>query len=258
VRYAFFALLLANLVYFAWAHWIDIPPPAALSDATARLPQLKLAEELPPEQRPKANTAPEKTALSETPGCFSIGPFGDLTNSAQAAALLKAKGFDPRQRAETSQTTGGYWVYVGGIKTQADADKALVTLEHAGIRDALVMPETSDTGRRLSLGLYSERARAERRAQAVQQAGLKAEVAERRIPGTVYWVDLAPLPGMNTIPLQDLFAEGVRSHIALQPCPAAPAKPATGTATTSPAPAAQESATAANPVAAATAPAKLP
>jgi hypothetical protein len=257
VRYAFFALLLANLVYFAWAHWIDIPPPVALSDATARLPQLKLAEELPPEQRPKANTAPEKTALTATRACFSIGPFGDLTNSAQAAALLKAKGFDPRQRAEASQTTGGYWVYVGGIKTQADADKALVTLEHAGIRDALVMPETSDTGRRLSLGLYSERARAERRAQAVQQAGLKAEVAERRIPGTIYWVDLAPLPGMNTIPLQDLFAEGVRSRIAVQPCPAAPAKPAMGTATTSPAPAAQEPA-AGNPVAAVTAPAKLP
>jgi SPOR domain len=260
VRYAFFALLLANLVYFAWAHWIDTPRPAALNDATARLPQLKLAEELPPSRRPKAPTAPEKTALTEAAACFSIGPFGDLANSAQAAALLKAKGFDPHQRAEASQTTDGYWVYVGGIKTQADADKALVTLERAGIRDALVMPETSDAGRRLSLGLYSERARAERRAQAVQQTGLKAEVAERKIPGTIYWVDLSPLPGMSTIPLQDLFAEGVRSRIAVQPCPAAMAKPApaTGTATTSSRPAAHEPTTASNPPAAVTAPAKLP
>jgi hypothetical protein len=258
VRYVFFALLFANLVYFAWAHWIDIPRPAALNEATARLPQLKLAEELPPAQRPKARTAPEKTALTEVPACFSIGPFGDLTNSGQAAALLRAKGFDPRQRAEASQTTGGYWVFVGGIKSQADADKALVTLEHAGISDALVMPETSDAGRRLSLGLYSERARAERRAHAVQLAGLQAEVAERKIPGTLYWVDLAPLPGTNTIPLQDLFAEGVRSRIAVQPCPAAAAKPVTGTATTSPGPAAHEPAAAGNPMAAVSAPAKLP
>ena len=36
--------------------------------------------------------------------------------------------------------------------------------------------------------------------------GIKAEVAERKLPGTLYWVDLAPLPGMTTIPLQDLFA----------------------------------------------------
>jgi SPOR domain len=259
VRYAFFALLFANLVYFAWAHWIDTPPAPALNDATARLPQLKLAEEVAPSQRPRASSAPEKTVLAESTACFSIGPFGDLTNSAQAAALLKAKGFDPRQRAEASQTSDGYWVYVGGIKTQADADKALVTLERAGIRDALVMPETSDAGRRLSLGLYSERARAERRAQAVQQTGLKAEVAERKIPGTLYWVDLSPLPGMNSIPLQDLFAEGVRSRIAVQPCPAAVTRPApaTGMATTSPSPAAHQPATASNPPTAVAAPAKL-
>jgi SPOR domain len=260
VRQAFFALLFANLVYFAWAHWVDTPRPAVLNDATALLPQLKLAEELPPSQRPKAHTAPEKTALTEAPACFSIGPFGDVTNSAQAAALLKAKGFDPHQRAEASQTTNGYWVYVGGIRTQAEADKALVTLEHAGIRDALVMPETSEAGRRLSLGLYSERGRAERRAQTVQQTGLQAQVAERKVPGTIYWVDLSPLPGMSTIALQDLFAEGVRSRIAVQPCPAAVTKPAAaaGTATTSPGPAAHESATASNPPAAVAAPAKLP
>ena len=258
MRYAFFALLFANLVYFAWGHWVDTPRPAALNDAAAHLPQLKLAEELPPAQRPRTNTVPEKTALTDSSACFSIGPFGDLTNSAQAAALLKAKGFDPRQRAEASQTTDGFWVYVGDIKTQADADKALVTLEHAGIRDALVMPESSGGGRRLSLGLYSERPRAQRRAQAVQQAGLKAEVAERKIPATIYWVDLAPLPGMNTIPLQDLFAEGVRSRIAVQPCPAAAVKPApaTGTATTSPGPPPHDAATASNPPAE-VAPAKL-
>lgn len=259
MRYAFFALLFANLVYFGWAHWIDTPRPAVLNDATARLPQLKLAEELPPSKRPKANSAPEKTALTEPQACFSIGPFGDLTNSAQAAALLKAKGFDPRQRAEASQTTDGYWVYVSGMKNQDEAEKALVTLERAGIKDALIMPDNAEAGRRLSLGLYSERTRAERRAQAVRQAGLKAEVGERKIPGTLYWVDLAPLAGMSTIPLQDLFAEGVSSRIAVQPCPAAAAKPApaTGTATTTPARPAHESATASNPTTAAAAPTKL-
>ena len=41
------------------------------------------------------------------------------------------------------------------------------------------------------------------------------------MPGTLYWVDLAPLPGMGTIPIQDLFAEGVSSRIAVQTCPAA-------------------------------------
>ncbi|HEV3286433.1 MAG TPA: SPOR domain-containing protein [Steroidobacteraceae bacterium] len=265
MRTAFFALLFVNLTYFAWAHWVDVPPPPPVNEAIDRLPKLKLAEELPPSQQRQA-AAPAKMALTSS-ACFSVGPFGDLDNSAHAAALLKAKGFDPKQRAEQGQMSDGYWVYVGGLKTQSDTDHALVTLERGGIKDALVMPETPDAGRRLSLGLYSERARAERRAESVRQTGLKAEVGERKIPGTLYWVDLAPLPGMSTIPIQDLFAEGVNSRISVQPCPGAvpPASvtpataPAAATATASAAPAAREPATAAsNPVASRGGTPKLP
>jgi hypothetical protein len=218
VRNAFFALLFLNLAYFAWAHWVDVPKPPPVNEAIVKLPRLKLLEEAPQPQPPEPNA--EKTASNQPSACFSVGPFGDLTNSAQAAAILKAKGFDPRQRAEEGQMSDGFWVFVGGMKTQAETDHALATLERGGIRDALTMPETPDAGRRVSLGLYSERARADRRAQAVRQTGLKAEVAERKLPGTLYWVDLVPQSGINTIPLQDLFAEGVSSRISVQPCPA--------------------------------------
>lgn len=248
MRLVFFALLFINLAYFAWAHWIDAPRPTPVNEAIAHLPRLKMADEVPPAER----TQPHKTALNDTASCLSVGPFADLANSAQAAVLLKAKGFDPRQRAEQGQVSVGYWVHVGGLASQAEADRALVTLERAGIRDALVMPESADAGRRLSLGLYSERSRAERRAQAVRQAGLNAEIAERKLPSTLYWVDLTAPPGVNTIPLQDLFAEGVTARITVQPCPAPAAAPAavhatvTAAATTAGAPV-QEPATASNP-----------
>lgn len=219
MRNAFFALLLVNLAYFAWAHWVDVPKPPPVNEAIAKLPRLKLLEEAPQSQAPQPNA--EKTAGNQAAACFSVGPFGDLSNSALAAALLKSRGFDPKQRAEEGQMSDGYWVFIGGMKTQAETDHALATLEHGGIKDALVMPETPDAGRRVSLGLYSERARADRRAQAVRQTGLKAEVAERKLPGTLYWVDLAPQSGVNTIPIQDLFAEGVSSRISVQPCPSA-------------------------------------
>jgi hypothetical protein len=248
VRVAFFALLFANLAYFAWAHWIDAPRPTPMNEAITHLPRLKLAEEVPPAERPQPHA--QKTALNATTACLSLGPFGDLANSDQAAALLRAKGFDPRQRAEQGQTSESYWVYVGGLATQAEADLALVTLERAGIKDARVMPETAGAGHRLSLGLYSERSRAERRAQAVRQAGLKAEVTERKLPSTLYFVDLTPPPGTSTIPLQDLIAGGVSSRIAVQPCPPAAAgstaAPASGTAAASPA-GVDAPATAANP-----------
>ena len=241
VRNAFFALLLVNLAYFAWAHWVDAPRPAPVNEAIAKLPKLKLAEEAPPSPGPEP-ASPEKTAMNQQPAaCMSVGPFADLARSAQAAALLREKGFDPHQRAEAGQTSAGFWVFVGGLN-QADTDHALVTLEHNGIRDALVMPETPEAGRRLSLGVYSERSRAQRRADAIRQTGLKAEVAERKIPGSIYWVDLSPPPGMNTIALQDLLADGVSSRVAVQPCPAAQAAAATPAAPVAPAPAASSAA----------------
>jgi hypothetical protein len=195
----------------------------------AHLPQLRLAEELSPGDR--AQLAAQKAPQPEVQACFSVGPFGDVDNSAKAAALLRAKGFDPHQRAESAESSQGYWVFVGNLKSDAEADRALVTLEHGGIKDALVMPATADTPRRLSLGLFSERARADRRAQSIRSLGLNAEVAERKVPGTLYWVDLAPLPGMATVPIQDLFAEGVSSRIAVQTCPAVVHLPAAAPAT---------------------------
>ena len=114
-------------------------------------------------------------------------------------------------------------MFIGDVQTDSDSDRLLVTLEHNGIKDALLMPASADAGRRISLGLFTERARAERRAESVRAMGLKAEVAERKLPSTVYWVDLAPQAGMTTVPLQELFAQGVSSKVSVQTCPPAAA-----------------------------------
>ena len=227
MRNAFIALLVVNLVYFAWAQWVDEPKTPPVNEALAKLPRLKLISELPPEQRPAANT---KTALNETAACLSVGPFGDITNAARAAGILTSKGFAPQQRAEEAGTSTGYWVYVGGLKDDVEADKVRISLEQAGVKDALVMPPGADAGRRISLGLFSDRAHADQRAASLKRMGFKAEVAEHKLPQVVYWIDLAPRPGMTTVPLADLFAEGVGSRIAVEPCPPPPPPSATAAA----------------------------
>jgi SPOR domain len=227
VRNAFIALLVVNLVYFAWAQWVDEPKTPPVNEALAKLPRLKLISELPPEQRPATNT---RTGLNETPACMSVGPFGDITNAAKAAGILTAKGFAPQQRAEQAGTSTGYWVYVGGLKDDVEADRVRVSLEKAGVRDALIMPPSADAGRRISLGLFSDRAHADQRAASLKRMGFKAEVAEHKLPQVVYWIDLAPRPGMTTVPLADLFAEGVGSRIAVEPCPPPPPPSATAAA----------------------------
>jgi hypothetical protein len=220
VRRLFFALLFANVMYFGWALWVTPPPTVPPNETLARLPHMKLVDELPPDQRPDPN-APKPAPTGALQSCLSIGPFADVNLSAQAAAILKEQGFDPKQRAAQGEMGEGFWVFIANLPTEADSDRMLASLEHNGIKDALVMPASADAGRRISLGLFTERARAERRAEAVRAMGLKAEVAERKLPSTVYWVDLAPQPGMTTVPLQALFAQGVSTKVSVQTCPAA-------------------------------------
>ena len=89
MRTIFLALVFANVAYFAWAHWVDSPRKAPAAQ-TAHLPQLRLADELPPPGRtpPKQAKAPQ----AETQACFSVGPFADVDNSAKAAALAARQG----------------------------------------------------------------------------------------------------------------------------------------------------------------------
>jgi hypothetical protein len=227
VRNTFIALLVVNLVYLAWSYWVDEPKTPPVNEALLRLPRLKLLSEAPPEQRPANNS---RTTLNETPGCMSVGPFGDLANAAKAAGILSSKGFAPQQRAEEAGAPEGFWVYVGGLRNEVEADRARVKLEKSGVKDALLMPPGGEAGRRVSLGLFSDRSQAEQRAASVKRMGFKAEVAERKLPQVLYWIDLSPRPGMTTVPLTDLFAEGVDSRIAVQPCTARLPPPATAAA----------------------------
>lgn len=217
VRNAFLALLLLNLAYFAWAEWIDVPKATPVNAAAERLPRLKLVSELPA----PAPAAPRSTAYNEysdTAPCMSVGPFADILSSAQAAEILKAKGFEPRQRAVVGDTLAQYWVSVAGAKSDAEALRVLKTLSDHGIKDAEAMPD--DPNHVISVGLFTDREHAQKRADAVRQLGFAAGITERQLPAAVYWVDLTPEGGRRAVPLQALFAEGVNTRIGVQPCPA--------------------------------------
>jgi hypothetical protein len=248
VRVAFFVLLALNLVYLAWAGWIDTPasPPVA-TQTTPTLPQLALATEqvARPNQpelagdssAPRAQSVgstPSLAATSATSRCVSVGPFNDLERVARGAALLRDRGFNPRQRAEPGETWNGYWVYVGGLKTDKDLARVMKTLDQAGLTDAAPMPETSE-GRRVSVGLFSEKDRAEKRANAIRKLGLDADLVERRQPGTVYWVDMDLGPNDRSVSTEGLLAaDDPRGRLEIRVCPSS-SEPPTQPASTTPA-----------------------
>jgi hypothetical protein len=223
VRIAFFTLLFANAAYFAWANWIDTPAPPRAS-AKQELPQLRLANEgadaANPRLGPMIPLASEPAAR-----CVSVGPFEDLASVGRAAATLQERGLKTRQRAEEGSGWTGYWVYVGGLASAEDQSRGLRRLERGGIADAHAMAESRE-GRRISLGVFSERARADRRAKAVAALGMKPEIVERRQTGAAYWIDFELAARDSAIAAEGLLSTNATgSHIEIRPCPTAIERP---------------------------------
>jgi hypothetical protein len=231
VRAAFFVLLFANLVFLAWAEWVDSPQLAKTSDPTARLPRLKLvSEEAQPPQSNPSSGAIHKMAMTqpavgsapagEVTRCVSIGPFNDINVAAKAAGALQTRGLAPQQRGAAGDTRDGYWVYIADVADAASADKIFKSLDRGGFKDARLMPD-SEQGRRISVGLFSDRERADRRAKAIERLGFKASVGEHTQPGTVYWLDLILKANEGSVPLADLLSvDTAGSPVSVQSCPA--------------------------------------
>jgi hypothetical protein len=195
----------------------------------AKTPTPTAATSLPPTDTAALTQPVMSTPATSAGRCVSIGPFNELAQAARAAALLRDRGFAPKQRAEQGEMWEGYWVSVGDLRTTADENKLMKALDRAGIRDARVMPDEPG-GRRVSVGLFSERERADKRAQAVKKLGFNAEVTERTQAGTVYWVDMDVGASDRAVPTEGLLSlEDAGSRMEIRVCPtsepAAPSRP---------------------------------
>jgi hypothetical protein len=238
-----FALFLANVGYFLWARGIAPQGAAVESGQNMAGLKLKLATEVPglagshsaatevlredtsdgvsggvPDAPTDDMTG---TLLNSVKRCVSVGPFHDVPEAARAATTLREGGYDPRQRATDGEIWAGVWVYAPKPASTAALDALLAKLRAAGIDDALEMPGPKDVAV-ISLGLFSEAPRAERRVAELRKLGLKPMVADRKRSGTVYWVDIDLKATDGMLSPADLHGEtGHIMRLEVKACPAA-------------------------------------
>lgn len=230
-------LILANVLYFVWSSLMRVETHV-LDRAPARtstpVPRIALSNEVtptpPPEtikqvQPPRVSPVEprEPNAAGSASACVSIGPFADLAQAAQAQAALLSANFDPRQRVEQGELWVGYWVSVQDLPTRADAEAALKTLVHNGIVDVYLMPGT-DPNHVLSLGVFSDQQRAQRRAEQVRALGFAPHIEDRTRSGSVYWLDVEladPSRPIDTSIFQTDASKIMR--LEMRACPSRPA-----------------------------------
>jgi hypothetical protein len=259
VRGAFLALVAINIVFFAWAQWIDVPalPPAA-ADRDAGIPPLQLElKGNAPTSPPTAATAPMGSSTSVTapsaghpapvisnPGapastgsaapnitaestpstrCRSLGPFDDVNAANAAADRLRTRGMNPHDRSADTVNPNVYWVYIGELTVEMQRH-AIQMLNSAGIHDAVSMtqPEQSD---RVSVGVFADQVHAVRRAEQVRALGLKPTLGMRQRNVAAHWIDFELKPAEMEPTLTELTGPVVRTGIGLGPvkfsdCPA--------------------------------------
>jgi hypothetical protein len=148
--------------------------------------------------------------------CVSVGPFRELSQAATAAANLRGAGLDPVQRVGEGDIWVGYWVYLAAIPTLADAETILARLKENGITEAYVIP-SSDSGTLISLGVFTEVARAGNRLNAARELGYEATISDRTRRGTVYWVDVLLAAG-QTLDFDALQPPGRIMRLEQRPC----------------------------------------
>jgi hypothetical protein len=239
-------LILANMLYFTWSQMIDVRVPslertsAPPVDPPARIVLAREMIEANPEERSvgpirdvqppaveplggRPSAAATQAAQLDTLACMSVGPFPDLPQASQAQAALRGAGFQPRQRMEQGEIWAGYWVSVQGLATRDAAEAALKTLSANGIDDVYVMPG-SDPPNVLSLGVFSDYQRAQRRVDEVSAIGLTPRIDDRKRAGSVYWIDV-DLPEPGQIIDSSIFQTdpGKITRLEMRACPAAAA-----------------------------------
>jgi hypothetical protein len=205
VRVAFFLLLLLNLAFFAWSHWLA-PAQAALPvSPKVDAPRLQLATESLPAAQAVGN-------------CVTVGPFATNELAARARQTLSDTGYASLPREETTSVPDGFWVYLESPTSPVAERRLMERLRRGGITDAQVVGDGDGGARRISLGVFSDEVRAAAQSEKVAKLGLLPQIVGREKAATAIWLDLKLKTGAP--PLEGQTFQAGDAQLEFRPCPA--------------------------------------
>ncbi|HDP90130.1 MAG TPA: SPOR domain-containing protein [Thioalkalivibrio sp.] len=196
MRYLFLLLVLLNLGYWGWQQTLSPPPPAAPARVPADVAPLLLLSEretgvTPLAVAPAAGPANESPAAEPVPDalrCYTLGPLRSPESAQALAALIEAEGVPVSMREREEEEIAGYWVYLPAFDSRRAAMAVARELADKGVKDYYVVPN-GDYVNAVSLGLFSEPQRADRRTRQIAALGYDAITSVRYRTRTLYWLD---------------------------------------------------------------------
>jgi len=232
------ALLAINLLVWGWYTWVEVEPvtpsakkasvessapagnvelppdseaesvaeessgkPVSLPSAADNSPAEKGTPEAPPELsiEPSSETQPEQQSKPLQRVCYRVGPLDSEQQAQDQAAKLESAGYEVVQKKEPKDKWVGHWVKVTGFDTKAAANEVVAQLKQSGLNDLYAM---TDEGRwEISLGIFRNRASADRVYAAAQEAGVSPVMVDRYKAGSVWQVTAAVMQAEGQRPV---------------------------------------------------------
>lgn len=188
MRALFLLLVLANLLFFAWAHVTREGagggnPNARLEIAPESIKLLKAAGQLVPDKpRMPGKAIPPalpKTATGVPAACMEWGIFAGPAVARAEAALAKLE-LAPERIERVVTDSGGYWVHMPPQKTRADADRKVKELKDLGVTEFFVVQDPVKWRNAISLGIFRTEEAAQGFLARLKERGVRTAVAARR------------------------------------------------------------------------------
>lgn len=211
VKLAFLLLIAANLAVFGWQHGAFgvLPESGREPERVARQIEPERIRVLTPEQvkqlrdraaeRAAAAAAASNGGDAATDVAIDVAfdpaagatcvEFGDFSEAQATRIRLRLETLVTAARLQTRSVDapGWYMVYVPPFKTRAEADRAAALMRDQGVKELVVIGDTSPMRFGIALGSFRDQELANRHLADLQRRGVKAaRVADKpsTVPGT--------------------------------------------------------------------------
>jgi len=233
MRALFLLLILANLVFFTYAHvsregagsgnqvsQLQINPDKImlLKAAGGTLP------ETPPAPAKSIPPAAPKPAPSVPAACLEWGIFAG-PNVVRAEGALARLELPAGQVERVLADAGGYWVHVPPLKTKAEVDRKARELRDLGVTEFFVVQDAGQWRNAISLGIFRTEEAAQTFLAKLKQQGVRSAIAARRENFLKQVAFYVREPDEATVArVTGLQQEFPGSEVKAGPCPADAAK----------------------------------
>ena len=204
MRTLFLLLVLANVVFFAWARYVS--PPEAGADP------LPLARQIEPEKlkviNPGEPMVPAPAAARPAPSaaaakCMEWGSF-TLADAARAEKALEPLALGPRLTQRRTEEQAHWWVFIPPASNRALAVKKAAELKTLAVDEYFVMQDEGPHRWAISLGVFRTEDGARARLAALRAQGVRtAEMAERETTVPKVWLQVSGVDGALLARLKD-------------------------------------------------------